>query len=501
MPDTPARPQPPVIPGFHPDPSICRVGADYYMAHSSFEYVPGVPIWHSRDLLIWELLTNALDRPTQITPHAGAANSGVHAPTLRHHDGRFWLVTTDISEVHRGHLIVSAEDPAGPWTDPVHTAGALGIDPDLCWDEAGVCHLTWASFHPPELRGIASVPVEPSTGKLLDEPRLLWPGTGLAAPEGPHLYRIDGWWYLLLAEGGTERGHAVTIARSRSLDGPWEAAPGNPILSHRSLDHPVQNTGHADLVQCPDGTWAMVHLGVRPRGQSPGFHGNGRETFLAGVDWVDGWPVVDEGRFTTPPADHSFEDAFHGPLHPRWVSPGAGPERFARPDGGGVVLARTAETAAPALLATRVLDQDWSAEVTLEPGEGSARFTVRIDDAHWYGLVVEVDTVEAVLGVGPVRGSVGRTSLRPGEPVRLRITCRTPAPERFRHAPQPDVVSLAVLRGEEEEQLGEADGRYVSTEVAGGFTGRVLAVEALSGDITLRDFRYQDHSAAAPRHP
>ena len=169
----------PIIPGFFPDPSVCRVDDTYYVANSSFEYLPGVPIWRSTDLTTWEQVGNALTRAGQIPPHLGTASSGVYGLTLRHHDGRFWLVTSDVGQIQRGHLIVSAEDPAGPWSDAVHTTGTIGIDPDLCWDEDGVCHLTWASFQP-GLHGIASCPVDPTTGELLAEPTLLWPGSSLS---------------------------------------------------------------------------------------------------------------------------------------------------------------------------------------------------------------------------------------------------------------------------------------------------------------------------------
>jgi hypothetical protein len=476
----------PIVAGFHPDPSICRVGGTYYLANSSFEYVPGVPIRRSTDLVSWELLGHALTRPDQLPPSDGAANTGVYAPTLRHHDGRFHLVTTDILHAHRGHLIVTAEDPAGPWSRPVHVAGATGIDPDLCWDDAGVCHLTWASFAP-ELPGIASVPIDPATGAMLGEPRLLWNGTGLAAPEAPHLYRVGDWWYLLLAEGGTERGHAVTVARARSLAGPFEPAPGNPILSHRSTTHPVQNTGHGDLVECADGSWAMVHLGVRPRGKTPHFHVNGRETFLAGVDWVDGWPVVAEDRFAIEPADHSFTDGFPTAApHPRWVAPGAGPETFTRWAGPGELVLTNGRP-----LLTRALDEHWTAVARLDVSGGTAKFLVRIDDRHWYGLTADGATVTATLAIGPARDAV--TSVAAGSVVSLRIRAlRAPASGPFDEAAEPDLLELSVLRDDgRAEVLGSFDGRYLSTEVAAGFTGRMIGVEVLDGTATLREFRYR----------
>lgn len=481
----------PIIAGFYPDPSICRAGDSYFIANSSFEYAPGVPVWRSEDLREWRQVGNALTRPSQLPAGSGAASSGIYAPTLRHYDGRFWLVTTNIDEIQRGHLIVSADDPAGPWTDPVYTTGTIGIDPDLCWDENGVCHLTWASFHP-QLHGIATVPIDPATGEMQAEPRLLWAGSGLATPEAPHLYQIDGWWYLLLAEGGTERGHAVTIARSRSLDGEWEEAPTNPILSHRSLAVIVQNTGHADLVQLVDGSWAMVYLGVRPRGKTPGFHTNGRETFLAGIDWIDGWPVVVEDRFSPTQTDHSFTDTFpEGELDPRWVSPGAGPQRFLSWSGGRLHVARMGDDSLPAILACRVRDLDWSATVSLQTS-GVARFALRLDEAHWYGLSVHADHVEATVRIGPATTTLARATRNPDNPVVLRIHARTPQGDMYRPADQPDLVAMSVrMPDNTEQQLAEVDGRYLSTEVASGFTGRVLALEALDGPLTVDSFDYQ----------
>jgi xylan 1,4-beta-xylosidase len=489
----------PVIAGFHPDPSICRVGRDYYLANSSFEYVPGVPIWHSTNLTEWTQIGNALTRPEQFAPNPGTGSSGVLAPTLRHHEGRFYLVTTDVNRAREGHMILTADDPAGTspaeleWSDAVHVAGAAGIDPDLTWDEEGTCHLTWASFMP-GLHGIASAPVDPDTGELLGEPRLLWPGVGLAHPEGPHLYRIGDWWYLLLAEGGTERGHAVTVARSRTLDGVWEAAPRNPILSHRSTAHPVQNTGHADLVELPDGTWAMVYLGVRARGRTPQFHVNGRETFLAGVRWEAGWPVVEEDRFTVTAADHSFtEDFASAGLDPRWVSPGAGPGGFTEWEGPGrLVLAHRDDREAPALLAVRTRDRAWSAEIRVDPAQGRGRVLVRIDEHHWYGVELDGRSAAAQVRIGPVASTVASEPLPDGGPVTVRITAVEPESGHWMPADQPDLVELALVAADgEATPLAALDGRYVSTEVAGGYTGRVIGVEVLEGRVALERFAYR----------
>ncbi|MFC7483606.1 glycoside hydrolase family 43 protein [Luedemannella flava] len=250
----------PVIAGMFPDPSVCRVGGDYYLACSSFEYFPGVPIFHSRDLVHWEQIGNVLDRPSQLSmPASMPSSGGVYAPTLRHHDGRFWLITTNVGA---GNLLVTADDPAGPWSEPLPLPGVPGIDPDIAWDDEGRCWCTMA--------GIAQVRIDPATGETLGPMRRLWSGQpGAQAPEAPHLYHLGEYWYLLIAEGGTERGHAVSIARGPAPDGPFEPCPANPILSHRGTNRPIQNTGHADLVEGPDGSWWLVFLGVRPGAARP----------------------------------------------------------------------------------------------------------------------------------------------------------------------------------------------------------------------------------------
>ncbi len=277
----------PVIPGFFPDPSVCRVGDEFFLVASSFIYSPGVPIFRSSNLVDWTQIGNVLDRPSQLdlTATHDWSSLGIYAPTLRHHDGRFFMITTNVGSTGAKSFLVTSKDPAGPWSEPVPVP-VPGIDPDLAWDRRGNC---WVHFS--GLGGIARCRIDSGTGSFLDGPNRTWSGTGLQYPEAPHLYEREGIWYLLIAEGGTHGGHCVSIARGPSPVGPWEAAPGNPILTHRSTDSPIQNTGHADLVEFTDGSWWMVLLGVRPKGIGPGFHTLGRETFLVPVRWEDAWPV------------------------------------------------------------------------------------------------------------------------------------------------------------------------------------------------------------------
>ncbi|MBC8078755.1 MAG: glycoside hydrolase family 43 protein [Gorillibacterium sp.] len=277
----------PVIPGFYPDPSICRVGEDYYLVTSSFEYFPGVPIFHSRDLINWRQIGHCLTRSSQVNLLNSRSSKGIYAPTIRYHQGKFYMVTTNVSDC--GNFYVWTSDPTGEWSDPI-LVDQGGIDPSLLFDDDGKVYFTSNGYE--EGLGIYQCEIDIATGIKLSPTRKIWGGTGGAYPEAPHLYNIAGTYYLMIAEGGTEYGHMETIARSNSPYGPFESCPQNPILTHRSVDSPIQATGHADLVQAHDGSWWAVFLGIRPIVYPPRHH-LGRETFLAPVTWTeDGWPVI-----------------------------------------------------------------------------------------------------------------------------------------------------------------------------------------------------------------
>ncbi|MDA1362613.1 family 43 glycosylhydrolase [Glycomyces luteolus] len=479
----------PIVSGFHPDPTICRVGEDYYLAHSSFEYFPGAPIFHSRDLVHWKQIGNILDRRGQFLRADGRPSGGIYGSTLRHREGRFYFVTTNVGDADSGQTIVTAEDPAGPWSDPIFIPQAVGIDPDICWDDEGGLLLTWTGrVAGTDLHGMLQGRVDLKTGEFTGEPYKVWQGTGrLDFPEAPHLYKIGDYWYLMIAEGGTERGHSVTIARAERPEGPYESCPANPVFSHRSMpSRTVQNTGHADLVETASGEWAAVYLAVRPAGFTPSYHVLGRETFLAGVDWVDGWPVFDEHRYDFTPDATSFEDDFTADaLHPRWVSPSSEPEAIASPDTDGGLRLRAPGDGSPGLLCTRVEDLRWEAEAEFA---GSGRFEVRIDDRHRYGLVFEDGAVRAQARIGGVSADLGSAEVAAGSVV-LRIAAVDCEAETMT-AYGPDDIVLALVDGGDVTELARLDGRYLSTEVAAGFTGRVLGVGAAGEVSRLRSFRY-----------
>lgn len=304
----------PILPGFYPDPTICRVGDDYFLITSSFEYFPGLPIFHSRDLVHWQQLGHVIDRPTQLCLDGLQSSKGLYAPTIRYHNGTFYVINTLVPNAENptppyGNFIVTATDPAGPWSDPYWLEDAPGIDPSLLFDDDGRVWYTGNRVPPkgedhPGHREIWLQELDLDTMQLTGPQYALWDGAAKRAvhPEAPHLYRINGTYYLLIAEGGTDAYHAVTIARSDSVTGPYVSCGRNPLLTHRDRGYfsPIAATGHADLVETQHGEWWLVALAVRPYSEpfEPGYYYNlGRETFLAPVSWeMDGWPVVNPGR-------------------------------------------------------------------------------------------------------------------------------------------------------------------------------------------------------------
>jgi len=287
----------PILRGFNPDPSILRVGDDYYIATSTFEWFPGVQIHHSRDLRHWRLLTHPLTRKSQLDMTGDPNSGGVWAPCLSYSDGLFYLVYSDVKS-HIGpfkdtpNYLVTAPDIMGPWSDPVHL-NSSGFDPSLFHDEDGrkwLLNMVWDHRKGRNrFGGILIQEYDPVNRRLTGPIHNLFKGTSLGLTEGPHLYRRGEYYYLLTAEGGTRSNHAVTMTRSKSLFGPYEVDPFNPILTSRdNPELPLQRAGHADLVETPEGEWYMVHLCGRPL--KSGRCNLGRETAIQKVEWTaDHW--------------------------------------------------------------------------------------------------------------------------------------------------------------------------------------------------------------------
>ncbi|HEY0060402.1 MAG TPA: glycoside hydrolase family 43 protein, partial [Flavisolibacter sp.] len=307
----------PILAGFYPDPSICRAGDDYYIVNSSFAYFPGLPIFHSKDLVSWRQVGHAMDRPEQLPLIGAGVSRGLFAPAISYYKGVFYIVCTLIDR--GGNFVITATNPSGPWSNPTYLKEVNGIDPSLFFDETTDKAYIVYNSDPPEgkplwdgHRSIRMYEFDYRNQKVTGKEKLLVNGGVDTSKkpvwiEGPHIYHINGWYYLMCAEGGTGYNHSEVIFRSKSPEGPFIPWEGNPILTQRHLNpgrkNPVTTTGHADLVQTPDGRWYAVYLGCRPY---EGEHYNiGRETFLNPVTWTtDGWPVIlkgtEEVRFRYP---------------------------------------------------------------------------------------------------------------------------------------------------------------------------------------------------------
>lgn len=292
----------PILAGFSPDPSVVRAGSHYYLVNSSFAYFPGIPVYESQDLVHWTPIGHVIDRPGELNFDGMRMSRGVFAPAISYHDGIFYVVNTAVD--NGGNFIATATNPAGPWSDPLWVPGVDGIDPSLFFDDDGKAYLlnNGAPEGKPLYEGHRAIwmqqidlarhtPVGPRRV-------LLNGGTDLSKQpiwiEGPHLYKRDGWYYLLCAEGGTGPQHSEVVLRSRSLWGPYDAYAGNPILTQRDLPadraDAIVNAGHADLVEATDGSWWAVFLASRSYDRT---HVNiGRETYLLPVAWKDGWPTI-----------------------------------------------------------------------------------------------------------------------------------------------------------------------------------------------------------------
>ncbi|SFQ20598.1 xylan 1,4-beta-xylosidase [Butyrivibrio proteoclasticus] len=279
----------PIRAGFFPDPSICRVGDDYYMVNSSFVFFPCIPISHSKDLIHWEIIGHAITNPKWAYLDELEGGRGYWAPDISFYEGRFYITATyrlnDVGPVYRRQIVVSSERPEGPYSEPVFI-DEDGIDPSIFNDDDGRRYMLLN-------RGARIFEISKDATKKISKPQLLFYGDNKRAPEGPHLYKKDGYYYLLEAEGGTGPGHMVTVSRSRELLGVYEPCPYNPIMRQKDPDALIQRCGHGDMVETPDGRWYMVYLCGRKIGD--GYSILGRETAIDPVTWTaDGWPIVND---------------------------------------------------------------------------------------------------------------------------------------------------------------------------------------------------------------
>ena len=494
----------PIITGMNPDPSICRAGDDYYLVTSTFEYFPGLPIYQSKDLVHWKLIGYALSQASQ-NPLMGCDSSGgQYAATIRYHDGTFYVIGTNYGgEGTQGVFYVTADDPAGPWSEP-HWLGYWYVDPSLLFVDDVVWYLS------PDNKGSFLLGLLDLETDTFDKPlKKIGEGLGGSSPEGPHLYKVDDYYYLMTAEGGTGYEHREVIQRSNSPWGPYEASPMNPVVSHMGdPDNPFHAIGHADLIETPDGWW-LVCLGIRPKGGR--YHHLGRETFLAPVTWSeDGWPkvgtdgIVKEEYPAPDLPQHMWEkepvrDDFDNPsLRLAWnflrnphaedwsltARPG-----FLRLNGSKISLK---EKDSPSFICRRqtAFNVAVSTKIDFTPiaSNEEAGLVIRGNDSNHYDFLITLhEGKRMVMFREYLKDNIVKAEYQeiPEGDVILRI-----------HAAESEYRFLVQPEGQEPAAVATALTKNLSTEVIGGFTGVFIGMYASgngTANVNPADFDWFDY--------
>ena len=486
----------PILAGYAPDPSVVRVKDDYYLVNSSFAHWPGLPIYHSKDLVSWKQIGNAIDRPSQIKFGDIGVSRGLFAPDISYRNGTYYIINTCVD--CGGNFMITAKNPAGPWSDPVWFTFE-GIDPSIFWDEDGKAYVlnNGNPDEKPRYKGHRAIWIQelnPKTSKL-EGPRtqIVNGGVDIAKQpiwiEGPHLFKTNGYYYLICAEGGTADQHSEVVFRSRKVTGPFEPYAGNPILSQRDLpatrEHPITSAGHAKLVQTQKGDWWAVFLAVRP--YAPDRYNIGRETFLLPVTWKDGWPTILEHGTPIPfvtkkpnlppqPAptlptsgDFRYTDNFDGQaLSFPWIgirSPKPGAYEI---KSGDLVLS------APAFIGRR--QQHHIATVTTaltyspeQDGDRAGLAAIASDDAQlFFGIAREKGQTSIALIAG--KTTLASTPIQPTGPVYLKLSFDGGHAEVAYAQTQDQWITLK----------SGFDATFLDTHTVGGFVGTILGVQNLN---------------------
>lgn len=474
--------QNPIIRGFYPDPSICRANGKYYMACSSFQFFTGVPIFESEDLVNWKQVSNALTRLDQVELHQIPSSGGVFAPTLRYHEGTFYMVTNNNS--FGKNFYITTKDICGEWSEPVFVDQG-GIDPSLLFDQ-GKVYFTSNGTGADGKPCIFQCEINAETGEKLTESIPIWAGSGGRFLESPHLYHIGEWYYLMAAEGGTEFGHMITYARSKEPFGPFEEYPGNPVLTNRNLGgnlSRIQGIGHGDLIQDENGDYYMVCLGFRQSGEWMPYHHLGREVFLCPVFWQpDGWFSAGDNGTVTEWIETKLTGEQETKVYDVSLDSRMNPLRFSylrdyrkenyvfcegslRLRGTGITLN---EADSPAFVGVRQSEFDTVLKVKVSGDAREAGVTFYMDESQHYDLALVQDAQKQIilkLHVGDVEEVKNRIILPEGaENAELMVISY---PEWYEF--------YCVLQGEQ-IFLGRARSKYLSSEVAGGFTGVMMGL-------------------------
>ncbi len=486
--------QNPIIKGFYPDPSICKAKEKYYLACSSFQFFPGVPIFESEDLVNWKQIGHCLTRTNQVALHQVPSSGGVFAPTLRYHKGSFYMVTNN--NTYGKNFYLSTNDIYGEWSEPIFV-DQEGIDPSLLFDGDKV-YFTSNGEDENHEPCILQCEIDIETGKKLTESIPIWKGSGGRYLESPHLYHIGDWYYLMVAEGGTEYGHMITYARSKEPFGPFEGYRKNPVLTNRNLggnQSIIQGIGHGDLIQDEKGDYFIVCLGFRQSGEWQPYHHLGREVFLAPVSWQDGWFTAGEQGIVTEwmdmnlcareqIQDYNVELDKMDLDHPRWCYLRDYQKENYKYENGTLKLRGTAitleEADTPTFIGVRQSEFDTYLSVTVSGEAREAGITFYMDESQHYDLVfmreetgtnvilrIKVGDAQAILKTVPVTE----------KEVLFEVESSAAEYKFYCHV------------GEERKYLGKARTKYLSSEVAGGFTGVVMGMYAIDEEGKWADFK------------
>jgi alpha-N-arabinofuranosidase len=479
----------PIIKGFYPDPSVCYAEGKYYMVCSSFQYFPGVPLFESSDLVNWKQIGHCITRKSQIMLEKIESSGGIFAATIRYNNGRFYVVTTNAT-THR-NFYVYTDDIHGEWSEPI-SVEQDGIDPSLYFEDGRTYFISNGTDDAGN-GGIVQCEIDIATGEKLTPGKVIWKGSGGRFLESPHMYKIGSEYYLMAAEGGTEYGHMITYARSESIWGEFKGYAHNPVLTNRNLGgNSLQGMGHGDLIQGQDGEWYILHLGFRQAGDWSPYHHLGREVFMTPVHFgSDGWFTAGNNGTTEEsyeiPGDFKQEEKrlytientdwnidwckLRHPADENYVLTDSSAELH----GTDITLD---EADSPTFIGLR--QRDFKAEISceVEVSGGEAGITLYMDENHHYDLAVveSEDGYEVIerLNIGDIKSIERRLRLESGTQ-RLKICA--------------DNYSYTFYAGE--TALGSAQTRYLSSEVASGFTGVVIGLYAIKSGSRGRfsDFR------------
>jgi xylan 1,4-beta-xylosidase len=495
----------PILAGFYPDPSVTRAGDKYYLVNSTFAYFPGIPVFESSDLVHWKQVGHAIDRASQLRFDGLGISRGVFAPTIEYHQGTFYVLNTAVDS--GGNFLVTAKDPAGPWSDPVWLPQIDGIDPSLFFDADGKAYIlnNGPPAGVPQYDGHRAIWIQQfdaAKQKLVGPRKVLLdggvdPSTQPIWIEGPHLYLVNGSYYLMCAEGGTGANHSQVILRGRSPWGPFQPFSGNPILTQRGLPadrpDPITNAGHADLVQAADGSWWATFLATRTYDRK--HYNTGRETFLLPVTWKDGWPIILERGKTIPyvakgPAfmtagaqsplsgNFTWRDDFKTPaLDPAWIQVHVPKQQwFDLRTAPGKLTIRPLQTGLtdktnPSFLARRQQHIAFDASTAFEPADSekvSAGLAAFQSENYWYFLGAQRDGKQLRISLqrkgGRTIETVAQTMIPAPKTLGMKISAEARAYSFFFDADGKGWKPL----------IENDDGSILSTEVAGGFVGAVI---------------------------